>query len=798
MSLRPGSRLGPYEIVAPLGAGGMGEVYRARDTRLGREVAVKVLAEGFASERERLDRFAREARAASGLNHPNILTVHDFESTDGTAYLVTELLHGSALREMLRSGPLPREKAVRIASQVARGLVAAHAAGIVHRDIKPENIFVTREGIAKILDFGLASVMVDESAQPGASEADTLFETRQGIVLGTVGYMAPEQVRAQRVDARTDLFALGCVFYEMLTGKRAFGGESRVRALAAILEEDPPDPATFNLKLAPALQHILGHCLEKDPGRRFQSARDLLCALGEASSLADATSESPPRASRAGRRRGPWILAAAATAIVAAILAVLLLKPAALETPSAASRIDSLAVLPLANLSGDSTQSFFADGMTEALIAELAKLKALKVISRTSVMRFKGTTKPLPEIAKELGVRGVIEGAVQRVGDEVRITVQLIDGPLDRNLWAQSYTRAARDILQLQGEVAKAIAHEVKVTVTPEEERSLSNARQVNPEAHRLVMEANELWRRGGSQLEDQRKIAALVEHAIEIAPDYAGAYVLRAMSSWAAAGTGYEGGVTACPRARRELTRALALEPGSIPARRLQAMLRAFCDYDWRGAANDYGDLVSEVPGDAIVHDYYAGMLFNIGRTKEALEQMRRAFELDPLNDWIGGNRTALLRHEGSITKSIGSAREVLSYSPDSLYVKWELGNSLMAAGDLDGALAAYLSRGVGRPGMNSKVGVAWARKGEPAKARAVLQYLLDKRKRRYVPASMIADVYANLGERAQALTWLETALAEGDYFLVPSILDQDFSSLRSEPRFLAVVHKLNLRSPA
>lgn len=495
------------------------------------------------------------------------------------------------------------------------------------------------------------------------------------------------------------------------------------------------------------------------------------------------------------RRRTPALLGAIAAIVIAALVVALFLwRPAALRTPLKAPTIDSLAVLPLANLSGDSSQGYFADGMTEALIAELAKLKALKVISRTSVMRFKGTTKPLPEIARELGVRGVIEGAVQRVDDEVRITVQLIDAPHDRNLWAESYTRTAREVLRLQAEVAKAIAREVNVAVTPEEDRALSKARDVNPEAHRLLLQATDLMRHGSSQSAELKRISDLVARALEIAPDYAYAHVVKATTLWSAAGIGAEGFATACPRARRELAKALALEPRSLQARSLEAMFAWSCDHDWKGAERGYHDLVREVPGDALLHDYYAGVLSLLEKNREALDHSRRAFELDPLNDWIGGRRIAYLRRAGRIAESMEQARKVLAFSPQSVYVTWELGNSEMAAGDLKDAIATYLSRDVGTARMNFKVGVAWARSGAADKARKVLAYLVDKRNRRYVPAAQIADIYANLGERAKALDWLETSYREGDFFLVWLLREKDFDPIRSEPRFAAIVHKLNL----
>jgi len=799
VTLSKGVRFGPYEIVAPIGAGGMGEVYRARDTRLRRDVAIKVLPEGVVGDNRRLHRFEQEACAASALNHPNILTVYDFESSDRGTYLVTELLVGESLREIVSRGPVPCERAIDIAIQIAKGLTASHEAGIIHRDLKPENVFVTRDGIAKILDFGLASVKVEETEGKVATDAATMVKTSEGALLGTVGYMAPEQVRGEKADARTDLFAFGCLFYEMLTGQRAFGRETRAQTLAAILDEEPSDPMTFDCELSVPLRHILQHCLEKESDRRFQAARDLQFALEEASG----SGESVPAARLPGRglrRRLPILLfrAAIVVALVLATWAILKPRPSPVEvTPVEAATIDSLAVLPLANLSGDATQDYFSDGMTEALIAELAKLRALKVISRTSVMRFKGTTKPLPEIARELGVRGVIEGSVLRDDNDVRITVQLIDGRDDRHLWAESYTRPARDILRLQGEVAKAIARQVNIVVSPEEERALATAREVDPEAHRMLLEAMELGKRGASQLSDTQRIGELVDRAIEIDPGYALAHVFRAQNIWFLAGTGYEAATAVCPRAHKELGLALALDPDLFEARLLDAGLRWGCHSDFEGAEREYLRLISEAPGNAGVHDWYAYILAVAGRYDEALEHYRRAFELDPLNDWIGGHGVWILRLAGRLPESLALARKVLAFSPDSMYPLWEYGNSQLAAGDYDGALESYLARKVGRPDMNFKVGVLRARMGESGKARAVLDYLLEKRRNRYVPASQIADIYANLGERDKAFEWLETARTERDtfLFLADLIHETDFDPIRDDPRFSALEEKMRLR---
>jgi TolB-like protein/Flp pilus assembly protein TadD len=796
MSLSPGTRLGPYEILLPLGAGGMGEVYRARDTRLGRDVAVKVLPAEVANDADRLHRFEREARAASALNHPNILTVHDVGNDGGVAFLVTELLRGESLREALSGGALPARRVVEIATQIARGLAAAHERGIVHRDLKPENLFLTSDGAAKILDFGLARLEGKAAGPP--SEGTTIAEsTSAGMMLGTVGYMAPEQVRGERADARSDLFAFGCVLYEMLGGRNPFRRESAIESFHAILKEEPPRIDSAAPVPAP-LEQILRHCLEKAPERRFQSASDLAFALEQAipAPASPSAAPSPAVLPQQPRRRIPVpALLGGGAALLAILLFVLNVAGLRSRFLGAASggTIDSLAVLPLANFSGDPAQEFFADGMTEALIAELAKIRALKVISRTSVMQYKNAKRPLPEIARALGVRGVVEGSVMREGGSVRITVQLIDAPQDRHVWAESYTRESRDVLRMQAEVAQAIARAVRVAVTPKELERLAGVRAVDPEAHLLLLQASDLIRRGSSQLDVQERISALLDRALALAPDFARAHALRANQLYSHAGTGYESGTSACPSARAELQRALELDPELVEARILDGTLRESCDFDWSGSLGVYERLLESAPGDAGVHDALSQLLTNLGRHDEAIRHVRRAFELDPLNDWIGGHYVYSLTVARQYPEALQIAHQVLAVSPDSVFVKWTLANAQLAMGHSDEALATYMSRKVSNPGMNFMVGLLHGLAGRPGEAKKVLDYLLARRSQRYVPASMIAVVHGGLGERDAAFEWLERAYDERDFFLLDAQTDPRFDPFRGDPRFGALLAKMN-----
>jgi TolB-like protein len=452
----------------------MGEVYRARDSKLGRDVAIKVLPEDVASDRERLRRFEQEARAASALNHPNIITIHDIAEEGSTHYIVMEYVEGKTLTDMLGARALPIKKLLQIAPQIADGLAKAHSAGIVHRDLKPDNLMVTEDGFVKILDFGLAKLVPQGDAD---SEVATMAKgaTTPGAVMGTVGYMSPEQAKAVPADYRSDQFSLGAILYEMATGQRAFQRDTAVQTLSAIIESEPKPLAELSPSLPSHLRAIVMRCLSKEPHERYDSTRDLardLRSVQEVSS--EAPTEDKVRVTREGGRvkiqvEEPggekihldvpertallqWTCLALAALALALWFNVCGVRDR-LSGGATPHRIQSLAVLPLENLSGDPEQEYFADGMTEALIADLAKIGSLKVISRTSVMLYKGSDKPLPEIARELDVDAVVEGSALRVGDRVRITAQLIEAATDQHLWAESYERDMRDILALQSEV---------------------------------------------------------------------------------------------------------------------------------------------------------------------------------------------------------------------------------------------------------------------------------------------------------------------------------------------------------
>jgi len=554
-----GRAVGPYRIDRLLGAGGMGEVYYGWDTRLLRAVALKFLPKEYMNDAAALDRFQREARAASTLSHPNICVVHDLGDLDGRPFIAMEYLEGQTLRACITGCALPRSTALDYAAQMLHGLAAAHRKGVVHRDLKPENLWITHDGQLKILDFGLATI--DEPI--GHSESGSLsITTEPGRIMGTVGYMSPEQLRGEPVDQRTDLFAFGAILHELLAGQRAFAAPTVLDTVTAILNQDPPELADTNIN------QVVRRCLEKDPERRFQSASDIARMLDQLPDARPAAGEPEraiafPKVPAVQSRR--WLLRTGAVAILAAFLLTALhwLPPRWRRWPfGSRARIARLAVLPLTNLSKDIEQEYFADGMTDILIADLAEIGSLRVISRTSVMQFKGTNKPLPEIAKQLGVDAVITASVMKSGSRVRITAQLVDGSTDQHLWAKSYERDLSDVLTMQGEVARAIADEVKAHLTPREAVRLSQSRKVAPAALDAYLLGRHHW-----DLFTQESLIKSIEYfeqATRLDPDYAAAYSGIA-EAWS--GLFFMGARPfdeAIPQAREAATKALRLDTSS------------------------------------------------------------------------------------------------------------------------------------------------------------------------------------------------------------------------------------------
>jgi TolB-like protein len=522
MTLTPGTRLGTYEIAGPIGAGGMGEVYRARDPKLRRDVAIKVLPEGFAADPDRLARFEREAQAVAALSHPNILAIYDFGRDGGVQYAVTELLEGRTLREVIRSGPIGPSKAIAIATQIARGLEAAHGRGVVHRDLKPDNVFVLNDRHVKILDFGLAKSTGPADAHQDQANTVTADATGAGAVLGTVGYMAPEQVRGEAVDHRADIFALGCVLYEMLAGRRPFTRDSSIDTLHATLHDDPPDLEQLAAVPEP-LTRIVSHSLEKQPANRFQSVADLRFALETISSPS-------------GRVASPRLPARRPVPALRIALAVVAIALAAggwwywrargsSPPPSVTSQARGVAVLPFENL-GAADQAYFAAGVTEEVTLRLAKVSSLRVIGRTATSRYHAPAAQLREMARELAIGAVLTGSVRQSGSQVRVTVQLLAAPDGETMWSEQYDRTVSNIFDAQSDIALRVARALQISLAPEERARIQRPPTENAEAYELYAQQQRFSL--GAQEQNQQGVD-LLRKAIALDPRFALAYAVLA-----------------------------------------------------------------------------------------------------------------------------------------------------------------------------------------------------------------------------------------------------------------------------
>jgi len=796
MARESGSLLGSYEILASLGSGGMGDVYRARDRKLGREVAIKVLRPGLASDPERLLRFEQEARTASALNHPNIVTIHEIGEHQGTRYIAMEYVEGSTLRELLVSGPLPPRKLLELGKQIAEGLAKAHAAGIVHRDLKPENIMLSRDGYVKILDFGLAKLRPYPSGIDSEMATSDRVETQEGVIVGTVAYMSPEQAKGLPVDFRSDQFSFGAILYELATGKRPFEKSSTAETRRAILGEEPEPVRSHNPSVPPPLARILERCLAKNSQDRYDSTRDL------AREILAVESSAPPLPAGAAARTS-WRAGAALAAAVLAILVVAFFlsriqRRDRIET-TIGPGIQSIAVLPLENLSGDPEQEYFADGMTEALITELSRFSALRVVSRTSVMRYKDTQAPLPQIGRELSVDAIVEGSVLKADSRVRVTAQLIDARADRHLWAENYDRELRDILALHSEVAREIAREVQVALTPAEESRLAEAGPIDPEAYEAYLRGRYHFNRTSEA--ELEKAVGYFEGALAKEPRYAAAYSGLADS--------YNRlGMTLIGRPPGEM-RSKAIAAASEALRIDEGLAEAhvslgwakFFDRDWHGAEESFLRAIALNPKYAEAHQLYSLYLVALGRFDQAIAEGRRAVEIDPLSVNSRARLGQVLFYARRYDNAVREFRNALELDPNFVFALWHLGDTYAQVSRYDEAIsvlekAATLSKR--NPAVLGYLGCAYAKSGRGAEARELLKELTELSETRYIPPITLAWLDACLGDREGAFESFEEAFAERSYLLVYLAVYPPLDWLKDDPRFRDLLRRMSFPGDA
>jgi serine/threonine-protein kinase len=809
-----GQRIGRYQILSMLGSGGMGEVYLAEDDQLGRKVALKLLPARFSTEAERLRRFEQEMRAVSALNHPNIVAVYDTGDSAAGRFIVMELVTGRTLRGLARE-PFSPESLVLIGRQVATALTIAHAANIIHRDIKPENIMVREDGCVKVLDFGLARLGTASGTRAPGEVWST--HTTPGMLLGTTQYMSPEQARGEMAGSASDIFSLGLVLYELGTGQHPFRADSHIGVLHNILSDTPVPPTRLNPGISRSLETLILGMLEKDPAHR-PSAGEVVAHLTEGSgawagrksgavTAVDPSAASHREQSRRAQggsevaarwlRRKAWWLAA--TGLVTAATLALVFNPIDVrrigQAPENHPRIESVAVLPLQNLSGDPDQEYFSDGMTEALIADLARMSGLRVISRTSVMTYKGARKPLPQIARELGVDAVIEGSVAQSGGRVRITAQLIDGKTDRHLWVQSYERDVRDVLSLQGDVARAIAQEIQITLTPTEQSRLATARPVNRDAHEAYLRGRYHVARGTD--ESVKQAIADFEQASradpEYAPPYAGlsdAYSMLRYSSHLAPRT-------VMPQAKAAAARAVQLDPTLAEGHLSMAFALMSYEFDWPGAERELRQAIELSPNLAEAHHVSAMFLGGLGRHDEARAAIERARQLDPLSLMILVDAGWIAYLARDYNRTIDFNRRAIELEPNFWMAHRDLGLGYEKVGRYAEAVASLQK--ARQLDTNSSIlemlGGAYAAWGKPEEARRVLAELDEQAGRHYVCPYEIATVYAGLGDKESTLRLLEKGYQERADCMAWTGSDPKLDGLRGDPRFQDLVRRMGIQ---
>jgi serine/threonine-protein kinase len=794
MSLATGSRLGPYEILDLLGAGGMGEVYRARDTRLDRQVAIKVLPPEFAANTERRARFTREAKTLSQINHPHICALYDVGEQDGTAFLVMEYLDGETLAQRLAKGPLPLPQVFAVARQTAAALEAAHKHAIIHRDLKPGNIMLTASGV-KLLDFGLAKPLWSaDEADADASTTSAGLITGAGTALGTLRYMSPEQVKGQPLDARTDVFSLAVVLYEMTTGRRPFLGASSTAVLAAILQEMPPPVTALDPTLPPELDRIIRRGLAKDPDRRYQTSRDLLNDVEELEQTlnaghGDATTRSWSGARPVPRRASAWLVVVLAAALVATIVTVALLSRRGVPVDRR-----SIAVLPLKNLSADPENEYFSDGITEDIIAQLSKLGDVRVIAATSMQRYKNSDKPVSQIARELGVATLLEGSVRRAGDRVRIVSELVDGKSAQQLWAETYDRDLKDIFAIQSEVSRRIAVALKGELSPAETARLRKTPPKDVDAFNLYLKGRYYWNKRTA--DDLQKGIGYFQQAIGRDPAYALAYAGLADSYSLLAQYGVDLTDEMRPRAKDAAARALALDPNLAEAHVSQALVDK-AEFKWAAADDEFRRALELNPGYATAHHWYANHLSQLGRSEEAIAEIRRAQQLDPLSIGINAAFGAVLFLARRYDDALAQYKTTLDMDPDFALAHGAMAELYIEKGDFAQAQNEYekVKALTGETAnLRASLGYLYAVSGQPPKATRLLGELARQRGPGAARPGSLAAICAALGRTNDAFAWLDRGYAERDTWLAFLKVEPKFDRLRSDPRFTVLLRRVGL----
>ena len=792
--LQEGRTISHYRIQETIGRGGMGVVYKAEDLKLRRLVALKLLPEALSRDPQALRRFEREAQAASALNQPNICTIYEIDESEGLHFIAIEFLDGETVKDRIARSPLPVEEAVPVAIQICRALEVAHAAGIIHRDIKPANIFLAYGGTTKVLDFGVAKRVGLELARPGKSPsaADMTTVDRAltvtGATVGTVAYMSPEQTRGETVDSRSDLFSLGAVVFEMVTGRRPFSGETVAEIFSAIQNQPSVSAEKLVPQLPLALSKIVSRTLEKKREERYQRAEDLRLDLEQLAASV-----------QAAKRRVPRMIAAAFGLVLVVGICVGVWK---WPHRAVTGPFRSLAVLPLENLTGDAGQEYFADGITDALITNLTKVGSLRVISRASAMHYKGTHKALPEIARELNVNAVLEGAVTRSGNHVRISAQLVDAARDQNLWAQDYERDLQDVLRLQSEVAWDVVTQIQAKLTPEERQRIVAYSHCAPRAHDLYLQGMYHFFKGTPEVapEEYDKSGDYFEQAVAADPACADAYVGRAYYYALASDDGLIPPSEGWPKVRSNDQKANALDPNNAVAHIGLGATSFFYDWKFEEGIGQFRKALQLNPGWADGHREYSVALRVLGRSDESIAEARQAREADPFSVSMSSSLAWAYYYAHRWDDAIAQFKSTLGMDPQFLPAHEGLFKCFQQKNMETDAVQQLVAEmeAAGADDMAELIQNEYRSMGYQGMLRTLyftklkqFQQVADKT---YISPMVFADIYSLLGEKDEAFQWLEKAYRERSSKLIDLKLDPDYDNLHSDPRFAALVSKIGL----
>jgi serine/threonine protein kinase len=830
-----GKRLGHYQVQALLGAGGMSEVYLAQDTKLDRAVALKILPAEFAADKDRMRRFEQEARSAAALNHAHIAHIYEIGEAQGKHFISMEYIEGETLREKIHREKTPLPKLLKYLAQVARGLAKAHERGIVHRDLKPDNVMITRDGDAKILDFGLAKLIEPLNQTGGVDGVPSELATARisqhstpGIVMGTVGYMSPEQAqgKVREIDHRSDIFSFGCILYEAATGMRAFEGKDVLDSLHKIVYAPTPQIKDTNAAAPDELQRILRRCLAKEPEMRYQSIKDLGIELEELRQELKSVPvlEQPGQPAAGGRvvsrdaqarteaaypsATGTVETAAArptssAEYVVSGIsrhkraaLAALLLVGIAVaswyyfHSQNSKVTIRSIAVLPFTNVSKDTEMEYLSDGISESLINSLSQLPDLKVIARSSAFTYKGKETDLKEVADALGVEAILIGRVTQRGDNLSISVELVNASDKTQMWGEQYDRKMSDLLAIQREIAGEIVEKLEVKVSADGKGFAKRYTESN-EGYQLYLKGRFYWNRRTA--EALKKSIEYFNQAIEKDPGFALAYAGLA-DTYVVPATRLPPR-EAMPKAKAAALRALELDESLAEAHASLARVLASYDWDWTSAEKEFRRAIELNPQYAVAHQWYGGFLGVMGRTNDSIQERKRAHELDPLSLTINFELGLAFYYARDYDKAIEQFQKTLELDQNFPPANVFLPAAYEQKGMYDEAVAQF-KKAIpgGSEWTHSGLGHVYAVSGRKSEARKILDELKQVAKQQYVPAPGIALIYAGLGEKDQAFDWLEKGYEEHSFQMQHLNIEPRWDSLRSDPRFQDLVRRIGL----